>query len=425
MSSSSVMWSEVHRPKRIEQMVGNEDARLAILKWLAGWVSGTKPLLLVGPPGVGKTTVVHALARQFDFDLVEMNASDVRNRGSIEERIRPLLVNTGLFGRRIMLFLDEVDGISGREDSGGLDALVDLMKEPTVPVIMAANEKSAKIKELAKACKTVEFSPVPPRLLMMFLDHVLKEEGAKLGPGDRMSIVNNSRGDMRALLNGAQSRAAGYATASYGDIAELDIADAINGYFAAGKSREQAAKLLSKADASFPDPRYQGGMDAEARRKDMIAALYSSIVSSSPQLDAESLAAMLDVLSRADVVVGRVSRKRQWSLLRYVRDMVAHGLYEKSKGRGIRYSQYAMPWPVMGPIFARSQTVRKLSSAMAPATHVSARTFSTFVLPYLVRAVMNERVDPREFAIRNFNDESLGESLAKEIERARGSGGKR
>ncbi|MGI0020712.1 MAG: AAA family ATPase [Nitrososphaera sp.] len=411
----ALMWSEVHRPKRIEQMVGNEDARLAILKWLGGWVSGAKPLLLIGPPGTGKTTAVHALARQFDYDLVEMNASDARNRESIETRIKPVFANTGIFGRRIMLFLDEVDGISGREDSGGLDALVDLMKEPTVPVIMAANAKSAKTKELAKACKVIEFSPVPPRLLLLFLDHVLESEGVKLGPGDRVSIVNNSRGDIRAMLNGAQSRAAGYATVSNRDVIEVDVADAINGYFAAA-GKENAVQALARADATFPDPRYQGG-DAEARRRDMIAALFSSIVSA--HLDQDSLAGMLDTLSRADVVVGRVSRRRHWSLLRYVRDMLSHGLYEKSRGKGIKYSQYAMPWQVMGPSFARGQTVRKLSSAIAPAMHVSKRTFGTFVLPYLARAMANEKVDPVQFAVDNFDDGSVGESLAKEIERTR------
>ena len=413
--SPALMWSEVHRPKRVEQMVGNEDARLAILKWLSGWVSGAKPLLLVGPPGTGKTTIVHALAGQFGYDLVEMNASDARNRDSIEARIMPVFANTSLFARKIMLFLDEVDGISGREDSGGLDALVDLMKEPTVPVIMAANAKSAKIKELAKVCKVMEFSPVPPRLLLMFLDHVLESEGKKLGPGDRISVVNNSRGDIRALLNGAQSRVSGYATVSNRDIAEIDIADAISGYFSAA-SREEAAQIMSRADAAFPDPRYQGG-DAESRRKDMVAALFSSIVSS--HIDADSLASLLDTLSKADVVVGRVSPRRQWSLLRYVRDMLAYGMYEKSRGKDIRYSQYAMPWPVMGPIFSRSQTTRKLSSAIAPAVHVSRGTCSTFVLPYLVRAIADEKVDPGEFALYNFNDASIGESLSKEMEKAR------
>ncbi|HJS68508.1 MAG TPA: AAA family ATPase, partial [Nitrososphaera sp.] len=222
-----MMWSEKHRPKTVQEMIGNEDARLAALKWLGGWVSGSKPLLLIGPPGSGKTTLVHAIARQFDYHLVEMNASDTRNRDSLQAMLTPALQNTAnLFGQKIMLFLDEVDGISGREDSGGLDTLVDLMKEPTVPVIMAANAKSTKIKDLAKACKAVAFSPVPPRLLMLFLDHVLQGEGVKLGPGDRISLVNNSRGDIRSMLNSAQSRAAGYATVSNRDMVDIDIADA-------------------------------------------------------------------------------------------------------------------------------------------------------------------------------------------------------
>ncbi|WP_415281837.1 AAA family ATPase [Candidatus Nitrososphaera sp. FF02] len=413
----ALMWSEVHRPQKVEQMVGNEDARLTALKWLNGWVSGTKPLLLVGPPGTGKTTLVHALARQFDYHLVEMNASDTRNKDSVKEMLLPALQNTSdLFGRKIMLFLDEVDGISGREDSGGLDALIDLMQEPTVPVVMAANERSEKIKSLAKGCKVVEFSPVPPRLLMLFLNHVLEKEKAKMGPGDRMSVVVNSGGDIRALLNSAQSRVAGYATASNRDVTETDIEDAINGYFAAG-DMAHAVQALARADAAFPDPRYEG-MSPDSRRRDMISALYSSIVSS--HLDGDSLADLLDALSKVDMVVGRVSRNRQWSLLRYVRDMLAEGLFARSRGKEIKYSQYAMPWQVMGPVFARSQTTRKISSALGPATNVSRSTASAYVLPYLAKILADEKIDPVEFAVTNFGDESVGESLAKEIERGKG-----
>ena len=175
-----MMWSEKHRPKTVQEMVGNEDARLAAIKWLTGWVSGSRPLLLVGPPGTGKTTLVHALARQLDCDVVEMNASDIRNKEALQARITPVFQNTAnLIGKKIMLFLDEVDGISGREDTGGLDTLINLMKEPTVPVIMAANKKSLKIMKLAKACKIVEFRPVPPRLLLLFLDHCTAERRSK------------------------------------------------------------------------------------------------------------------------------------------------------------------------------------------------------------------------------------------------------
>ena len=410
-----MMWSEKHRPKTVQEMVGNEDARLASIKWLNSWVSGSKPLLLVGPPGTGKTTLVNALARQFDYDLVEMNASDARNKDILQARITPVFQNTAnLLGRKIMLFLDEVDGISRREDSGGLDVLVELMKEPTVPVIMAANAKSTKIKDLAKVCKTIEFSPVPPRLLMLFLDHVLQSEGAKLGPADRISIVNNSRGDIRSMLNSAQSRVSGYATVSNRDMVDIDIVDAINGYFNA-RSLEEAAQFIAKADASYPDPRY--GASTEDRRKDMIAVLFSSIVSA--KVGQEDVVQMLDVLSKADMIVGRANRMREWRLLRYVSSIIAAGLYERSRQKAIKYTQYAMPWPVMGPIFARSQSTRKILGGLAPALHTSRSSAGSFALPYFIRLLIDEKVDPIQFAVDNFNDKSVGESIAKEIEKAK------
>ena len=313
-----------------------------------------------------------------------------------------------------MLYLDEVDGISGREDMGGLDELMYLMKEPTVPVVMAANMKSTKIKNLAKACKTVEFLPVPPRLLSLFLDQVLRSEGANLGPGDRISILNNSRGDIRSMLNSAQSRVAGYATVSNSDTVAIDIANAINGYFRAS-SPEQAIQFIASADASYSDPRY--GATTEDRRKDMIAGLFSSIVSS--HLGYEDLAPMLDVLSKADIIVGRANAGRNWHLLRYVNRIIASGLYEKSRQLGIKYSQYAMPWPLMGPIFARSQSTRKILGELAPALHASRSTAGSFALPYLIKLIIDKKIDPVEFAVDNFGDESVGESIIKEIEKAK------
>jgi replication factor C large subunit len=412
-----MMWSEKHRPRTVQEMVGNENARLAAIKWLAGWVSGSRPLLLVGPPGTGKTTLVYALARQLDYDVVEMNASDTRNKEVLQTRITPIFQNTvNLIGKKIMLFLDEVDGISGREDTGGLDMLIDLMKEPTVPVIMAANKKSLKIRKLVKACKMVEFSPVPSRLLLLLLDHILQSEGVKLGPADRTSIVDNSRGDIRSLLNSAQSRAAGYSTISNKDVVDVDITDAINGYFSAG-SMEQAGQFMTMADVLYPDPRYRP-MSPEERRKDMLAALFSSIVSSQ-KIEQHDLALLLDVLSRADMIVGRANASRQWHLLKYINSMIATGLYERSRQKGIKYSQYAMPWPVMGPIFARSQSTRKILNELALALHISRSSAGLFVLPYFIRIMINEKIDPVEFSVDNFQDESIGESIAKEIERVK------
>jgi replication factor C large subunit len=411
-----MMWSEKHRPNTVQEMVGNENARLAAIKWLVGWVSGSRPLLLVGPPGTGKTTLAHTLARQFDYDIIEMNASDMRNKEALQARITPIFQNTAnLIGKKIMLFLDEVDGISGREDTGGLDTLINLIKEPTVPVIMAANKKSLKITKLAKACKIIEFSPVPHRLLLLFLNHVLQSEGVKLGSDDRVSIINNSRGDIRSLLNSAQSRAAGYSTVSNKDIVDVDIADAINNYFNAD-TLDQAVQFIMRADASYPDPRYRL-ISPEERRKDMLSALFSSIVSS--EIEQHDLALLLNVLSKADIIVGRANASRQWHLLKYVNILIATGLYEKSRQKGIKYQQYSLPWPIMGPIFARSQSTKKILDELALTLHISRSSAGLFVLPYFIRAMIDEKIDPVQFAIDNFQDESVGESIAKEIQKAK------
>ncbi|MFL6525715.1 MAG: AAA family ATPase [Nitrososphaera sp.] len=412
----TMMWSEKYRPKSVQEMVGNEDARLVAIKWLTGWASGSRPLLLVGPPGTGKTTLVHALAKQFDYDMIEMNASDIRNKEALQARITPIFQNTAnLVGKKIMLFLDEVDGVSGREDTGGIDTLVNLIKEPTVPVIMAANKKSLKIMKLTKACKIIPFSPVPPSLLLLFLDHILQTEAVELGSDDKVSIIDNSRGDIRSLLNSAQSLAAGYHTVSNKDIVDVDIADAISGYFNA-HTLTQAIQFIIRAEASYPDPRYRM-ISPDERRKDMLSALFSSIVSS--KIEHSDLALLLDLLSKTDMIVGRANASREWHLLKYVNILLATGLYEKSRQRDIKYHQYSMPWPVMGPIFARSQSTKKILDELAPLLHISRSSAGLFVLPYFIRAMIDKKIDPVKFALDNFHDESIGESIAKETEKAK------
>jgi replication factor C large subunit len=405
-----MMWSELYRPIKVQQMVGNEGARLAAVKWLSGWVDGSRPLLLIGPPGIGKTTLVHTLSQQFNYDLIELNASDNRNKIGIETRILPMFSNAGLFGRKLLLFLDEVDGLSGREDTGGIDSLINIMKEPTIPVIMAANTKNTKIKDLAKICKVIELNSIPPRLLMIFLDNVLKEENKQLSLDDKVSVVNNSKGDIRSMLNNAQSKYAGY-NSTRSDTFEIDIAEAINGYFSMGEF-EEAENFLSQADAAYLDPRF--GMSAEERRKDMINALFSSIVSS--PIDLEGLAEALDVLSKIDVIIGRIAQNRYWRLMKYLDVMIAYGLFSSTRQKGIKYNQYGVIWPLMKHIFVRGQSMKNLLSSLSKQTHVTKSIFGSIYFPYLLQLLIDKKIDPREFSNISNLDEKSGEALTKEMD---------
>jgi replication factor C large subunit len=404
-----MMWIESSRPRTVEELIGNEEARLAIIKWLAEWVIGSKPLLLLGPPGVGKTTVVQALSFQFDYDLIEMNASDTRNREILLNRIIPAFENTSLLEKKMLLFLDEVDGISGRQDIGGIEYLVSVLKAPTIPVIMAANSRDTKIRDLAKISKVIEFEPIHPRLLLLYINHILKKHNVTLSPEDKFSIVRSSNGDVRALLNNAQSISAGY-DAYKEDSFDVDIKSAVNLFFSC-LSAEEAKKILSRTDAVYIDPRF--GISGDERRRDIVNALFSSILSS--RIDISILAIMLDILSKIDVLVGRMGTNRQWSLLKYFDTLIAYGLFYISRNKAIKYSQYNMAWPLMGPILARGQSLKKLAGDLAQAAHTSKSTFSTLYLPYLIQVMINNEHDPRIFATSSNLDEKAGEVLAKEM----------
>ena len=123
-----MMWSEKYRPQHLDDLIGNEDARKSFVEWFKKWRKGTKPLLLVGPPGIGKTTIANLASQNSHFDMIGLNASDVRNKKNIQEILEPVLENQTVLGQP-MIFIDEVDGIHGRSDYGGVEALINILKE--------------------------------------------------------------------------------------------------------------------------------------------------------------------------------------------------------------------------------------------------------------------------------------------------------
>ncbi|MFB5627877.1 MAG: AAA family ATPase, partial [Nitrosarchaeum sp.] len=204
------MWSEKYRPQNISDMIGNEESRSSIIEWFTKWKKGTKPLLLVGPPGIGKTTIAYLIAKQFGYDVVGLNASDVRSKSQINEILLPVLSNVGIMGTP-MIFIDEVDGIHGRGDYGGTEALIDILKEPTVPIVLAANsDLSDKMKSIKKVVKTISFKPIPPRLLKVYLTNILKKQSVHLSPGSMIKVIDKSRGDIRSMINLTQSLVTGF-----------------------------------------------------------------------------------------------------------------------------------------------------------------------------------------------------------------------
>ncbi len=408
-----MMWSEKYRPQKVREMVGNEEARITFLEWLVNWKNGSKPVLLVGPPGIGKTTLVKAAVKELGYDMVELNASDVRTKEKLQSTIPPLLSNASVLGRKVLLFLDEVDGMSGQGDRGGFATLISLLKEPTVPIVMAANtEVGEHIKELKKVSTVLKFKRIPPRLLTLYLDHVLKNENVNLSVGDKIRLVIVSSGDVRTLLNKSQSLAtAGFSESLQPVSFSVDIDKAIASFFAA-EDVEDALDILRRSEGFYNDPRF-AGYDSEKRRTDKLAALFSSIITSN--VDIDRLAEMLDALAYADVLIGRMGRTRQWRLLRYVDTILAYRLFKES--RGLTYNQYDVPFVLMNRVFREARLIREIITNLAKHLHASKRTIATYYLPYLFMILAKSKIDIKEFLEANNMNPSLEEVIKSEAGR--------
>lgn len=406
-------WAEIYRPKNLEDIIGNEEIRLNILKWLVKWFPGTKPLLLIGPPGVGKTTIVKIISSFLNYDLIELNASDTRSGPQLEKLINPLYNNTSIFGKKILLFFDEVDGIYGREDSGGLEILINIVKTSNFPIIFVANYTHIKLKNLSKLCKIIKFQRISENLLMIFLNYVLFEQNYPLSLDDKKWIVEKSNGDVRTMLNLAQSKCTGYGKFVH-ETFKIDISEGLNEFFLS-KNKDEARKILLSLDGKYSDPRY--GLSSEERRKDILNSLFTSIVSSN--LDMDTLSLLLDSLSQIDLLVARINKNRNWNLLKYMNNVIIEILYENIQNKMVSYHQYGISWPLMGQIFSRGVPLRSLISKLSLSFHVSSSTFGMIFFPYLLEIIHEFKIDIHDLISNVLLDEKFVEIIQKEILRSK------
>ena len=365
------MWSEKYRPQKIDRLIGNEEARLALSVWLSKWKPGAKAALLMGPPGTGKTTFVNLLARTSGMNLVDLNASDVRTKEMLRKRMGEAMGTVSLFGEKSLIFLDEVDGLAGRADYGAVEFIKESVKESQNPIVMAANDPdSDEIKKLSGSCLAVRFRPPPPREVEMYLREIARGEGLEIREEGLRACVSEAAGDVRQAINLLQSSqrpsdGENDGRGRYKD-REQSVSEAFNAFFGAADKREAALALRMLSLQPF----------------EKIREIHRSVVRSG--IPPEAMARALAVVSKVDFLMGKIMRSRNWRLLRYLDRQLVEDLYPIVKGGAIRYAgQDDLPFPILARIWNDSKKITELSLRYASKARTSGRSARTQDLPYV------------------------------------------
>ncbi len=387
--SSRLPWTIKYRPKRIDDVVDQDQAKKMFIPWLRQWLTGRIPekkaALFYGPPGCGKTSLVEAAAHEYNLELIEMNASDFRRKEDIERVAKIAATQLSLFGRRKIILLDEVDGISGTADRGGLDAILELINVTRHPIVMTANDPwDQKLKPLRDASLMIPFNRLSERVVVEVLERICRMENIFCEREALYHIARRCEGDLRSAINDLEAIATGYGKVT------RELAEAL--VYSRDREYSPWEMLRNLFMSKYAWQAKRAVTHTNLDYQTVLAWINENIPNQ--YTDPEDVWRAYEALSRADVYMGYIFKTLSWDFLAYVFDMAGPGVALARRKSRFKWAKYQYPEKII--MLAKTKEAREIRDAIAQALanrlHTSKATIKRDVLPYLM-IIFRERPD--------------------------------
>lgn len=386
----NIPWVIKYRPKRVDEVFNQEDAKKKLIPWIKQWTVGRPPskraALLYGPPGVGKTSLVEAIANEYKFELLELNASDYRSYEAIKRTVGVAANKMPLYGNGIIILLDEIDGIAPREDSGGLRALLEIIPETRNPIIMTANDPwKQQLRPLHQVAELIPFKALTINQVVAILQRICDLEGLECEREALRYIAEVERGDVRAAINDLQAVAEGYGRVTLTLVKMLV------------RGREKKNEIFVTLNQIFYADKAWKARNAINNSQEDYETVIAWLNDNIPRKyeDPEDAFRAYDALARATLMLSRAKFGGNWSLLPYVFILAGPGVALARKNKPISKARYAYPERIK--LLARLKEVRetreRLAEKIARRTLASKRLVKAEILPYLF-IIFREADDP-------------------------------
>jgi len=313
-------WAEKYRPHHIAELQGNKEAIRRIVSWAQEWSVGTKPLLIYGKAGIGKTSAVYALAHDMHWDIIELNASDQRTKAAIE-RVAGSASTHSFTGNRRLILLDEADNLHGSADRGGAKAVVEIIKASQQPIILIANDLYGVDAAIKTACEPLLFRALQARSISPLLRSITKQEGKIIDETVLDDIAQRASGDIRSAINMLYA-------------ASIGIDEHISLTTSEKDKRPTIFDLIS-ATFEAADPRILPHLSLEIDETpdQVLLWLEENLTLVTNQ---EAQCTCYDLLSNADRFLGRTLQTQYYTLWRYASGCMLFGINAAANGHVIR-----------------------------------------------------------------------------------------
>ena len=421
-------WTEKYRPNTLDEIVGNDNAISELRKWANSWKNADhkkKAVILSGKPGIGKTSAVIALAKDYGWTLLELNTSDARNASKIKNvatygALNETFDDHGRFissrdGGRKLIMLDEADNLYERveggksnidnnfSDKGGKKAIIDTIKITNQPIVLIVNNYYNLIKgsgeELKSLCKLIKFYNPYPSSVFNLLKKICINEGITINQRLLKNIADRCKGDIRSAVNDLQSICLDKKQI---DVQSLDVI----GYRDREKDIFNALREIFKTKDIQNIKENLSTLDADPR------TVLFWINENLPRQykDREDLNQGYDALSKADIFLGRTNRRQNYALWSYAYDMMNGGV-ATAKTHSYPNEKYNFPtWLTEKKNSRNYRNIRNsIIEKISDSCHNSQKKSKDFILNYFIYMFQNNTY----FAIKMKNKYDLTETEIK------------
>ena len=353
-------WCEKYRAGCFADVKGQEVAVEKIKLFLRNFPK-KKALILHGGPGTGKTSLAYAIAFETNSEILELNASDLRDRTKISEIVGPASQQKSLFKKNKIILMDEVDGISAR-DRGGLSELLGILEKSSFPIIITANDIwQQKFNLLRQGSELVQMKEIDYKTISSILASICDKERLTISKDFLTNISIKARGDIRAAMNDLQMLSKMDEPAISNEIGE--------------RNKEQT--IFSALQYVFKNANIDEKMISIYDEVNMpIDELFLWVEENLPsEYKGEELAKAFDALSKADVFRGRIYRQQYWRFLVYENFLLSAGIAGVKKYNRTGWTSYKKPSRIL-KIWMQNQRAAKkktICQKYSKYTHISTK----------------------------------------------------